>query len=517
MKRLDGAKQLGYNCLVDQGDRVSDIRLTRYLPFAIFVVVLAFYLATLAPTVLWGDEAYFQRTAFEGELKPDGGGHWLWLRAAQLFVKLPWGDVAYRVNLLSAVAAALTILLMYAAGVALDLSSAAATAVAASLAVAHTFWFFAVRAEVYTVFTLLMALQLWLWLSWRRDKVWPILTAAFLFGIVLLGHQMAVLLMPAFAYLLWKRRTWLSTRQWVYALLLLVVGVLPFFVVIQWQSGGENVLVNLRLHFTHSSEDFTGALFDFSLTSLPRDAAMWIGLLGLQFIGLSGLFALWGVIDASREGLRAPWSALVVLFVTAVVFAFSYHVNDQFVFFLPSYLVFALFVGRGWHAAWGNWSGIDKRALQLLLIILFVVVPIVSYNAMPRLLAAADINPMGIRELPGRNPNSFFLWPAKNGYLGAADYARAALWTLPAESVLIADYTPAATIHYLKSVEGLRPDVRLYYIGQDRNLAQIVEKLPPGAKVFLADNNPDYYNLHSLPDMILKPVGVVYQLLPSSP
>jgi hypothetical protein len=29
------------------------------------LLVLAIYLVTLAPTVLWGDDAYFQRTAFD--------------------------------------------------------------------------------------------------------------------------------------------------------------------------------------------------------------------------------------------------------------------------------------------------------------------------------------------------------------------------------------------------------------------------------------------------------------------
>ena len=89
------------------------------------VAALVLYVGTLAPTVLWGDDAYFQRTAFTGELPPDGGGHWLWLQAAQFMVHLPWGDgatgdgaigdiaigdIAYRTNLLSAIAAAGTVL-----------------------------------------------------------------------------------------------------------------------------------------------------------------------------------------------------------------------------------------------------------------------------------------------------------------------------------------------------------------------------------------------------------------------
>jgi hypothetical protein len=394
---------------------------------------------------------------------------------------------------------------------------AGATAAAISLAVAHTFWTFAVRAEVYTLFTLLMALQLWLWLSWRPDKPWIILLAVFLFGITLLGHQMAVLLLPAFVYLLWKRRAWLSRRQWILLMFLLTVGLIPFFVVVQWQSGGDDILKNLRLHFTHSSEDFTGALFDFSFTSLPRDGVMWLGLLGLQFVGLAGLLALWGAVDAGRKRLPVPWAVLLLLYVVAALFAFSYHVNDQFVFFLPSYLVFALFVGRGWQAVSEAWPRIDTREFKLLLMALLVIVPVVTYNGAPRLLAAANVNPLDVRELPGREPHWFFLWPAKNGYWGAADYGRTVLQSLPPNSALIADYTPAATIHYLKSVEGLRPDVRLLYTAPGRDLAPLIAKLPLGSEVFLADNDPHYYHLRSLAGAKLEPVGIVYRLWLGSP
>jgi hypothetical protein len=488
-----------------------------YLPIFLFVAVFSFYLATLAPTVLWGDEAYFQRTAFESTLKPDGGGHWLWLRVAHLFIGLPWGDVAYRVNMLSALTGALTVVFLYAAVRALGLSLAGAMVAAISLAVAHTFWTFAVRAEVYTLFTLLMALMLWLWLSWRPDRPGVILVAALLFGVTLLGHQMAVLLLPTFAFLLWNNRMWLNSRQWILLTCLSAVGLVFFFIVLQWQSGGGSVLQNLRLHFTHSSDDFTDSLFDFSLTSLPRDTVMWLGLLGLQFVGLAGLLALLGLIDIRHKGLSAPWAAMLLLYGMAVLFAFSYHVNDQFVFYLPSYLVFAPFVGRGWEAATEAWPQFNRPVITPILLAILVMVPIVCYSGSSRLFAAANVNPLGIRELPGREPHSFFLWPAKNGYMGAADFGRSVLETLPPNGTLIADFTPGATIHYYISVEGFRPDVRLLYTAPGRDLMQLLERIPSESAVFLADNNPEYYHLRSVSDVELEPVGIIYRLRVKSP
>jgi hypothetical protein len=484
-----------------------------FTPLGLALAVLLFYVVTLAPTVLWGDDAYFQRTAFENTLRADGGGHWLWLQAAQLFIRLPWGDVAYRVNLLSAAAAAGAVVVVYAAARALGLTLIGATGAAVSLAVSHTFWTHAVRAEVYSLFMLVMALQLWLWLSWRPKRTWPILAAALLFGTTLLGHQLALLLLPALGFLLWQRSKWLSVGQWVLLVLLFTIGLWPFFAVIRDQMGDVNLATTLRLYFTHSGDDYRHALFDFSLRSLPRDAAMWVGLLGLQFVGLAGLLGLWGGVDAWRKDRSVPWFALFILYATGVLFAFSYHVNDQYVFYLPSYLVFALFVGRGWQAASETWPWVNRRVSTVLILALLVAAPMAVYNGSARLLAALDANPLNVRALPGREPNRFFLWPAKNGYRGAADYGHDALETLPPDSVFLADYTPMETILYFRSVEGLRPDIRLKYVAPGKDLTLLVAQFPPESVIYLAGNDPDYYNISSLPGAALEQEGVIYRLV----
>lgn len=112
----------------------------RVWPWLLAAGVLLFCLYTVAPTVLWGDDAYFQRAAFTAELRPDGSGHRLWLQLAQLFLHVPWGDVAFRANLLSAVAAAVTVLVGFLAACELGLRTAGASVAALSLAVGHTLW-----------------------------------------------------------------------------------------------------------------------------------------------------------------------------------------------------------------------------------------------------------------------------------------------------------------------------------------------------------------------------------------
>jgi hypothetical protein len=487
--------------------------------------------------VLWGDDAYLARTAYESLSQPVYIDHWFWVQYARWFIHLPWGDVAYRVNLSSAVAGAVTIALMYITGRSLPLSPGAATAAALSLAVSHTFWSHAVRAEVYTLYTVLMLVQLWLWFQWRPERAWSLYTAALLAGLTLLAHQMALLLAPGVAVLLWQRRSWLTGRQWSWLVFCLLVSALAFVVVI-WALANDHTLVDaLRDHFTHE-EIFSNALFDFSLASFPRDLALWLGFLGLQFVGPAGLLALWGIYcvlrvpystanlaekeSEGRDRQYAIRNTLLVLYAASVFFAFSYHVQDQYAFYLPSYVVFAFFVGWGWDNLFripysvlriGSEQHKQYAVRNMLLLFAIVVIPIATYAAVPRLLAAAQFNPLGVRELPGRDPYFFFLWPGKTGYFGAAEYGRTALEVMPPNSMLLADHTPREVFWYLQRVEGVRPDVILVKVAAGANMQPFVAVQPADRAIFLADVNPNYYNFDHLEEATIEPAGPIYRLL----
>ena len=484
------------------------------LLLAIVAAVLGFYLFTMAPTVLWGDDAYFQRTAATGALQADGGGHWLWLQLAKLFVSFPFGDVAYRVNLLSGLAGALTILVVAAAALELGVGPMAAAATGLGLAVSHTFWTYAVRAEVYAVFTLMAAVQLLLWFAWKPQRPAPILIAALLFGATLLAHQMALLLLPAAIFLLWWQRSWLNRTQWILLAVMFGSGMLAAAIIIFGQVGSYNIADVFRLYFTQAGIGFGQAMFDFSLSYAARDAAVWVGLLGLQFIGLAGLLGLWGILQLFGRtwtpGELNRWISLIILYITSVFFAFSYRINDQFVFYLPSYIAFCFFIGLGWKHL------LTKRGLPLQAAIMaaIVVLPILTYISLPKVMEIANASVPGARILPGREPNRFFLWPSKRSYSGAADYGQESLSKLPGNSYLLADHTPFEALRYLQEIEGVRPDVCLVKItaaGED--LAPYLQRIPADAVVFLADNNPNYYNLTRINYAELQQQGVVYELV----
>lgn len=486
----------------------------------ITAVAFAFYLLTLAPTVLWGDDAYFQRIAPIGTtaLRPDGGGHWLWMVAAHRFAQLPFGTVAYRVNLLSAVAAGGTLALVYAALSQQPISRWGRILGVAALAVSHTFWMHAVRAEVYTLFTLFMAAHLLLWL-WRDAPFWPLAVSAALFGVTLLAHQMGVLLLPAFAFLLWRRR--LSGKQFGLVALLFALGLIPFFAVLQMQIGAKldvGLWETAVRYFTTSGDDFRSAMFDLSAQSVVRDGALWIGFLGFQFFGAGLLLAAIGAYRAFRTTAVAVWGSLLIVYLTVVAFAFSYRVSDQFVFYLPSYLVVAVFIGFGQTFLEERWAVWRKTAVRLATLTLICLLPILLYYGTATYLDRNQINPLDIRTLPGRDPYAFLLWPSKANYRGAETFARDALESLPPDSVLIAEHTPFNPLLYMQRVAQVRPDVRLIQISPGGSVAAAVERAA-GANglgetaVFVADNNPRYYNFNQLGSYQLLPYGNIYQLM----
>ncbi len=176
------------------------------------LILFAVYLDTLAPSVLPKDSGRFQARAYVlGIGHPTGYPTYIML--GKLFTYLPVGDVAYRVNLSSAVYAALAIMLLYLVASRLTESLPAVIA-ALAFGVSRTFWREAVIAEVYTLNVLFLCavlLSLVMWRERRSDRY--LLLAAFLTGLSLTNHLTSALLIPCGGLFVWltDRRT---VRDW---------------------------------------------------------------------------------------------------------------------------------------------------------------------------------------------------------------------------------------------------------------------------------------------------------------
>ena len=349
---------------------------------------LALYARTAAPTVLTADSGEFQFVPYiAGIAHPTGYPlytmlGWLWSHV------LPLGDVAYRMNLFSALWAAAAVTLLYITStlflrlVSPNISQgalhASALAAAATFAVSQTFWSQAVIAEVYSLNAFFVILVFYLLLRWeaaptnlsrgeevatgktQRPATW-LLLAAFAYGLGLTHHRTMLLLLPAVAIFLWLAGQRII-RDGNFALKVLLVLLLPLllYLYIPWRAPFTPYL---RLSLSADKElvlyqNTPRGFFDLvmgqmfrgelgyraeTLTRLPMAAALLRDQFGLAGVAL-------GLLGALRLAFGRRWTLLALTgltYLADVVFTLVYFIGDIFVLFIPSYLVFALWLALG--------------------------------------------------------------------------------------------------------------------------------------------------------------------------
>ena len=219
------------------------------------------YWSTLAPTVALVDSGELTFAAWTLDI-PHPPGTPLYVLLGFLFSRMPIGSPAVRLNVMSAVFAAATVLAVYwtcsallhllAAGdnhlprkqktrasaktaFSWDLTDSnirlAAFLAGATLATSATLWSYATVAEVYTLNTCLLAATLGaVFSALHQRRAFLLDLAGFFFGCALAVHHVSALfLVPALAYLLFRFRDRLPAgRRFCRSALFLGVGLLSY-------------------------------------------------------------------------------------------------------------------------------------------------------------------------------------------------------------------------------------------------------------------------------------------------
>jgi hypothetical protein len=152
-------------------DRIGDVLVAA----CCFLLSLVLYVQTLAPSVatLFDDSLEFPLVAHRLAIAHPTG-YPLYVLLAKLFTLGPWQNAAWAVNLLSAVAGAVTVALVYLVARQLTHRRWPALLGAAALAVSPVLWSQAVIAEVYTLNAAFIAGLLWLALRWAQKPLVPV-------------------------------------------------------------------------------------------------------------------------------------------------------------------------------------------------------------------------------------------------------------------------------------------------------------------------------------------------------
>jgi Protein of unknown function (DUF2723) len=182
-------------------------RFDRTLALGVFVLVLLVYVFTLYPSVAGGDSGeLIGAVGSGGVIHPPGYPAYAVL--GQLFARLPFGDLAWRLNLMSAVCDAAAAALLLLATTLFTRSRGAGLLAAALFAFSPGVWRYAITAEVFALNNLVVAALLLVALLYaeRRERR-VAMVGAFLFGLGMSNHHTVLFTaVPLAAWVLWRGR-----------------------------------------------------------------------------------------------------------------------------------------------------------------------------------------------------------------------------------------------------------------------------------------------------------------------
>jgi len=450
---------------------------------AVAGLMLAIYAVTAQRGPAWQDSGIFQWRILNFDLTGKLGlalAHPLLIILGKALSWLPLGPPAFRMNLVSALCGAVTV-----ANVALLVRRlspgrpAAAWVSAGLLGLAHTPWWLSTICESQMVFAALFTTNLHVLVTLiRRPTAGLALLLGAINGLALLAHNLALLALAVYGLTVIA----LCARgrlRW-YAVAFLAAGWLA-------GSAGMLALVARQAAATGLIPAVKSALFGQSWQAdvLGGSAAavkMGVGCILYNFPNAALVLAavgLWALRKAPLRPLRWCFCGLTAMY---LLFAIRYRVMDQFMFFVPFYVMVAVLAGVGlgslrprayiWAAPVALASLLAAPAL---------------YAAMPSIARSAHLAVPGRTDLPFRDPPRYWLAPWKAGENSAGLFARQALAGVPAGGTIIADGTSLYPLLWMQRVDGLGRDVELLEGAGP-------QQVPPGApNVFAVSATRGYY------------------------
>jgi hypothetical protein len=361
--------------------RSSLALLQKFLPPLTLAVSLFFiYARTLAPGLSWANNGsdggdLIAAAATGGVAHPSG--YPLYLLLARAFQFLPLGSLAFRTNLMSALATVLAAVLIYAIVAGSRTPSGARAAWLGAMAAGYAFglaplvWSQAVITEVYALQAFLTALILYLYTrpvrpaedSQKKGDTWR----GLVLGLAVGNHATTLLLVPAALTLgsiqdrggpeagTKGKLRWLADLQFDRSAFLRQLAAfgagLFIYLVIPLRALGDppvnwgHAVTPSRFWWLVSGQLYQSYYLQFDLSGFWGRAQAWAQLLIDQF-GLPGLvLGLIGlVVFATPSKLYAFTGWIAVISLTFAVF---YRSNDSFVYLIPMLMSFAIWAGLG--------------------------------------------------------------------------------------------------------------------------------------------------------------------------
>jgi hypothetical protein len=409
-----------------------------------FLVAAVIYVRTLMPGVSFGDWAESEMVPSRlGILHPTG--YPLYTLLVKAFSLVPVGSVAYRANLVSALAAAAAVGVAVLIATRLGVRPVIAAAAGLALAFTGTLWQEAAFSEMNSFHLLLVALLLHRALVWRaerRDR--DLLLGALLGGLCVSNHGLAITVVPIVVlFVLVDARREIASHPsiLVKAAAVFAVGLLPYLYLPLRALAGPAEVYGPFLTWSGLFAYISGAQFrgDMHFTSIESVKAAWAALPMIveHLVGLSNVvFVVGGAIGLELVVLRHRWFGALLLVLGVVnVYFYANYLGDLSHYLLTSWLILAIGLAIAAETVTrmvGGWLGSRAEILAYAALIL------------PVLLLTGN---WATHDESANHDGEHFT---------AEVFA-----ALPQDAVLVTYWDALTALSYEHCVEGVRPDVSL--------------------------------------------------------
>ena len=438
------------------------------------------YVRTILPGVSFGDWAESELLLSRlGILHPTG--YPLYTLLGKLFSAIPLGSVAFRANLLSAMAAAGSVGVAALICARLGVRPVVAAGAALALAFTGTLWQEATYSEMNSLHLLLVALVLHRALVWRADRrPRDLFVGALLAGLCVSNHGLAITVVPFVALFVLvdaRREIGASPALLVKAAAAFVLGLLPYlYLPIRALAGPADVyapFLTWNGFFGHVS----GAQFrsDMHFLSIDSVRAAWVAMPQVidHLVSTSNLvFVVAGVAGVALLLLRDRWFGLLLMILGVVnVYFYANYLGDLSHYLLTTWLILA--IGLAIVAEDGVRVAVHlagRRAGVVQFAILVVPLALLASN-----WATHD----------------------ESANHDGERFAAAVFAALPPNAVLVTYWDALTPLSYKHCVEGVRPDVTLRAYDEfalvtcdpiPKPLTDVVKKRPVYALMMFPDS-----------------------------
>ena len=457
-----------------------------YTAIILSVTTLGLYAFTAAPGVTLEDSGDFINGVLTlGVVHPPG--YPLYTVLGHLFSFLPFGELAYRVNLFSALWGALCLGILFLNFRILNIQIVYATFTSLFLGFTSVFWSKTGVTEVYSFNAFLLAAVVFWILNYNRDKkAWQLYLTGLFTGLALANHYPLAILSGLGLLFLLDRKD-LGQTEIFKAFLFLVLGVTPYLYLfiqayntdLQYNFGKISNIQMVIDHILRSydSNEHGGTYWDKLILGI-----VYLKSLVTSF-WLSSLLLISGIVLS----LRSRWPYRYPFLIAALTPSFGLILilnipsgpvfqSYLFDFSVPSFLFMSFFLAFGLNTLFLRYAKSSAVSISILIILLLTQVGINFRFSSHHNDRLADI--WGTELLASLKPNSILILCASSQF----------------------------HLYYLQLVRGLRKDVTIY----DRYSLWTRENLFAPELLFKLQGNPIEYQRKREHELISNSTRPIY-------